>query len=94
MVRHRLALTTTCCLLSLAGVAQGEPLADQPGASPHPPAAEVWGDPEAAEAPQPGWTWFGMGYERRNRERNERIAEPLAAPDKMTGSSGNGRSGK
>jgi hypothetical protein len=31
------------------------------------PANPVWGDPEDAEEQHSGWTWFGMGYERRMR---------------------------
>lgn len=89
MVRRRLALTTAGCLLFLAGVAHGEPVADQPDVSAL-PADEVWGDPEATEASEPGWTWFGMGYERRNYERIEGAVEPLATPDKIRGSNGNG----
>lgn len=95
MMRHRLALTTAGCLLSLAGIAQGGPGADQSAASPPPPAEEVWGDPEADAEAAPGWTWFGMGYERRNRERADRTVEPRSTTtDDVGGSNGNRRNGK
>ena len=93
MIRHRLALTTAGCLLFLAGIAHGEPVADQAAVS-APPVEEVWGDPEATGTSEPGWTWFGMGYERRARQRSERTAEPLATPDEISGSNGNARGGK
>lgn len=42
-----------------------------------PPAAKpVWGDPEEDEEPDEGWTWFGMGYEDRNRAWGQ-VADPL-----------------
>jgi hypothetical protein len=56
-------------MLFLAGAARAEP-AGMPsvpaGAGASGADGEVWGDPEQHEEPQPGWTWFGMGYERRS----------------------------
>lgn len=92
MVRCRRVLTTAGCLLLLAGIAYGEPVADQSAASAPQPADEIWGDSEAAEESEPGWTWFGMGYERRNRGRTEHTAKPFATPDDSSGSGGNSRS--
>ncbi len=92
MVRHRLAGLTAGCLLSLAGLVQGEPVADQPAAPDRAAAGEVWGDPEEAEgAGAPGWTWFGMGYERRNRDR---MPNTMPTPEKGGAAAGNGRSGR
>lgn len=91
MVRHRLAGTTAGCLLFLAGLAHGEPVADQQPPAGQTPAGEVWGDPEEAEEPEPGWTWFGMGYERRNRDS---AVDPSAAPDGSDGMPGKGQKGK
>ena len=94
MIRHRLALTTAGCLLFLAGIAHGGPAADESAVPAPSPADEVWGDPEAAEASESGWTWFGMGYERRNRERIERTTGSAIVPDDSGRPSGKERSGK
>lgn len=95
MGRHRLALTIAACLLLPAGIAQGGPMADQSAAFPPSPADEVWGDPEAEAESTPGWTWFGMGYERRKRERAERTVEPRSTTtDGVSGSNGNSRDRK
>lgn len=91
MVRHRLAGITAGCLLSLAGFVHGEPVADHPSSDGRAPAPEVWGDPEETEEAQPGWTWFGMGYERRNRDS---AATPLSGPGEVDGAPGKGQNGK
>lgn len=91
MVRHRLAFTTAGLLLFLAGIAHGEPVADESSKPPEPPSSQAWGDPETEGEQEPGWTWFGMGYERRNRERT---SEPMDTSDDTEGSKVNGHSGK
>lgn len=47
-----------------------------PDAEQRPAANPVWGDPEEDGEPHEGWTWFGMGYENRNRAWGQ-IADPL-----------------
>ena len=51
--------------LGSANVTAAEPTTspDMPQDGPETP--ESWGDPEEGEAPDRGWTWFGMGYEKR-----------------------------
>lgn len=53
--------------VALAGPVYGETTPDPAEPVGDTRAEEVWGDPEEGEATSPGWTWFGMGYERRNR---------------------------
>lgn len=38
----------------------------------------VWGDPEDTQVVPADWTWFGMGYERRNQAGS---AGPADTPD-------------
>ena len=54
-------------MLSLSGLVLSEPVAekDAPVVQSERGPAEVWGDPEVNEQADSGWTWFGMGYERR-----------------------------
>lgn len=68
MVRQGLSALFAVGLLCLSGLAFAEPAADRDrtdtGAG-----TDVWGDPEDNEDADSGWTWFGMGYERRARSR-------------------------
>jgi hypothetical protein len=54
-------------MLSLSGLVLSEPAAEEraPVVQSERGRAEVWGDPEVNEEADSGWTWFGMGYERR-----------------------------
>ena len=89
--RDTAAVLAVWCLTSAAGA---EPPAEGGGPAADPPRPQTWGDAERDQTRASGWTWFGMGYERRNRERTERTADPLTAPDEITGSNGKGRSSK
>lgn len=54
-------------LVGSSGAVAAEPIvpSDMPQARPETP--EPWGDPDEDEASDRGWTWFGMGYEKRMR---------------------------
>lgn len=91
MIRHRLLGIAAGCLLFLAGPVFAEPVADTYVPSTPAERGEVWGDPEESEEPAGGWTWFGMGYERRNRDTDSQVVTPS---DKTDDSNGNGGKGK
>ena len=58
-----------------------------------PPASnQVWGDPEDEEEAEDRWTWFGMGYEHRNRVWDQ-IADPLSDIEDGT-ADGKGKRGR
>lgn len=88
MMNHRLECLMVGGLLCLTGTVVSEPLPDQhpqaDGAGP----GEVWGDPEENSEPQPGWTWFGMGYERRAQQSG--VANPNESVT-ANGQSGGGK---
>lgn len=75
-----------------AAAAMAAPSADAPPAvesgSPVGPPIEGWGDPELREPKEPGWTWFGMGFEQRTRD-----LEGAGDPDPVNRREGRGRSG-
>ena len=64
----RESVVVASVLLGFSGLAHAAPESDDE----HAP-QEVWGDPEDQEEAEDasGWTWFGMGYERRSRLRLE-----------------------
>ena len=67
MVTKR-SIVVASVLLGWSGLAHAAPEPDDERAL-----REVWGDPEDQEEVEDasGWTWFGMGYERRSRQRLE-----------------------
>ncbi len=71
MVRHGLLALFVLGLLCQSGLGFAEPSAglDRTDAATD-AGTDVWGDPEDDEEADRGWTWFGMGYERRMRSRD------------------------
>lgn len=92
MISRRPLIETAGSLLFLASIAHSGPVEDPSTAPASLPNEAAWGDPEAVETSDAGWTWFGMGYERRNRERTERSIKAGTLPNNGGGSSGNERS--
>ena len=60
-----LVLLIVVGLLGSANVTAAEPTPSSDMPQDRPETPESWGDPEDGEAPDRGWTWFGMGYEKR-----------------------------
>jgi len=67
-VGKRESVVVASVLLCCSGLAHAAPESDDERVP-----QEVWGDPEDQEEAEDasGWTWFGMGYERRSRLRLE-----------------------
>lgn len=92
MVRLRLAGTLVGGLLFLTGSVWAEPAADPAAPETKDDNVGVWGDPEADQSAEPGWTWFGMGYERRMRGLGTEVGD---APGKAQAEEAtNGRNGQ
>ncbi|MCB1925395.1 MAG: hypothetical protein KDJ27_16905 [Gammaproteobacteria bacterium] len=88
--RYRtLVLTCGLCVTSACLAAAPAPPPDDGLNEP----SDVWGDPGASPDDETGWTWFGMGYERRMRG-NQDAAPADAAETKLPGGDGGGKSGK
>jgi len=66
VVRHGFLTLLAGGLLCLSGLAFAGPAADRDRTDAD-AGTNAWGDPEDNEQADPGWTWFGMGYERRRR---------------------------
>lgn len=86
---ERISAVVACVLLGCGGMAHSTPETDDE----HAP-QEVWGDPEEHDEAEDasGWTWFGMGYERRSRQRLEspgRLQDSVHEPG--NGAGGRGR---
>lgn len=90
MVRHGFLALFAVGLLCLSGLAFAEPAADRDRTDTG-TGTDVWGDPEDNEEADPGWTWFGMGYERRTRSRG---AAGVGEPDNTHVPNGARKQGK
>lgn len=64
-MRHRFGGLLAAVLLGLMGPVLSEPVPERDVPAVDEDAVGVWGDPEDSEQRDAGWTWFGMGYERR-----------------------------
>ncbi len=52
-------------LIGSTGALAAEPIASSNMHQDRQETRESWGDPEQDEGTDRGWTWFGMGYEKR-----------------------------
>lgn len=80
-------------LLCLAGPALSEPVADRDTRTLEGEVPEVWGDSEDSEKAERGWTWFGMGYERRSRAATTTSAGESQGPRRAQQAGGGKRGG-
>jgi hypothetical protein len=72
-------------LLCLGGSVLSEPMADRDEPAGGRGSDQVWGDPEDREQANRGWTWFGMGYERRTRTSAGPVVDHQPARTKAGG---------
>jgi hypothetical protein len=87
-VGKRESVVVASVLLCCSGLAHAAPESDDERAP-----QEVWGDPEDQEEAEDGsgWTWFGMGYERRSRlrlESSEGLQDSVHEPGNGAGNHG------
>jgi len=91
MSRQRLVLMLLSGLL-LASPLQAESVSENLNSDINAfPATQSWGGSDENEKSESVWTWFGMGYELRNRGAVTSSSQEPGAADSVDGTSGKGR---
>ena len=68
MKHYRLSFMLLSGVLLMAGPLMAESVQDNLNVDSNDgPATQSWGTPDQSEDSESVWTWFGMGYELRNR---------------------------
>jgi len=92
MKGHRLVLMLLSGLLLLANPLMAESVSDNLNENMNEaPAAQGWGEPEQNADSESVWTWFGMGYELRNRGAVTSSSQQSDGVDSADSSTGKGR---
>ena len=89
---HRLVLMLLSGLLLLANPLMAESVSDNLNENMNEaPAAQGWGEPEQNGDSESVWTWFGMGYELRNRGAVTSSSQQSTGADSGDAASGKSR---
>ena len=90
MLSRRYLVLFALGIFCASGASFAEPQADERARDRN----QTWGDPEDHAEPDPGWTWFGMGYENRARTSVRSAERQGGAASGRPGGQGKGKGRK